>query len=234
MSPHRKGTYGLSNGITDHYNTELNINNALILRLCASFDRCVFIFGKYRLPSIRAPPVSDFETVCNFKIPKRRISTMSVHNNKIKIKKILGHKRWNEIEVEEGSVEHQEIIVWNKAMNYTINQDRKEVRKQNERAETEISSDALYDESGYEIPDVDSLSPSEFYMVNARNEELRKAIEQLTPRQQEMVRLVFWEGKTQHELCDIYHIKEQAVSNAMQRIYSALRKILEKDKNFFH
>ena len=136
--------------------------------------------------------------------------------------------------MEEGSVEHKEIIVWNKAMNYTINQNRKEVRKQNERAETEISSDALYDESGYEIPDVDSLSPSEFYMVNARNEELRKAIEQLTPRQQEMVRLVFWEGKTQRELCDIYHIKEQAVSNAMQRIYSALRKILEKDKNFFN
>ena len=120
---------------------------------------------------------------------------MSVHNNKIKIKKILGHKRWNEIEVEEGSVEHKEIIAWNKAMNYTINQDRKEVRKQNKCAETEISSDALYDESGYEIPDVDSLSPSEFYMVNARNEELRKAIEQLTPRQQEMVRLVFWEDE---------------------------------------
>lgn len=98
----------------------------------------------------------------------------------------------------------------------------------------EISSDALYEETGYEIPDTDSLSPSQLYMINARNEELRKAIEQLTPRQQEMVRLVFWEGKTQIELCAIYHIKEQAVSNAMQRIYGALRKILEKNKNFFN
>lgn len=159
---------------------------------------------------------------------------MSVHNNKIKIKKILGHKRWIEVEVEEGSAEHKAIIVWNRAMNYTINQDRKELKKQNEREETEISSDALYEKSGYEIPDVDSLSPSEFYMLNARNEELRKAIEQLTPRQQEMVRLIFWEGKTQIELCAIYHIKEQAVSNAMQRIYGALRKILEKNKNFFN
>ena len=87
MSPQRKVTYGLNNGMADHYNAELNTNNALILRLYTSFDRCVFIFGKYRLPSIRAPPLSDFETVCNFKIPKRRISIMSVHNNKIKIKK---------------------------------------------------------------------------------------------------------------------------------------------------
>lgn len=58
---------------------------------------------------------------------------MSVKNNKIKIKKVLGHKRWDEVEVVEGSAEHKAIIVWNRAMNYTINQDRKELQKQNER-----------------------------------------------------------------------------------------------------
>ena len=57
---------------------------------------------------------------------------------------------------------------------------------------------------------------------------LHKAIRQLTPRQQEMVKLVYFEGKTQEEVAEHYGVTKQAISNAMQRIYSSLKKFMEK------
>lgn len=154
---------------------------------------------------------------------------MSVKDNKIIIKKVLGHKRWIEVEVVEGSAEHKAIIVWNRAMNYTINQDRKELKKQNEREEMEISSDALYEESGYEIPDTDSLSPSEYYMRQALYAEVREAVEQLKVRQKEMVIMRFYQDKTQAEIARELHITEVAVSITLERAYKNLRKLLEKN-----
>ena len=114
-------------------------------------------------------------------------------------------------------------------MNYTINQDRKELKKQNEREEMEISSDALYEESGYEIPDTDSLSPSEHYMRQALYAEVREAVEQLKARQKEMVIMRFYQDKTQAEIARELHITEVAVSITLERAYKNLRKLLEKN-----
>ncbi len=58
---------------------------------------------------------------------------------------------------------------------------------------------------------------------------LHKAISQLTPRQQEMVRMIYFDGKSQEEVCAVYGVTKSAVSHAMERIYEALRKILEKN-----
>ena len=64
--------------------------------------------------------------------------------------------------------------------------------------------------------------------------ELHKAIRQLTPRQQEMVKLVYFEGKTQEEVANLLGIDGSSVRHAMQRIYATLRKNLEKKlKNFY-
>lgn len=154
---------------------------------------------------------------------------MSVKENKIIIKKVLGHKKWIEVEVVEGSAEHKAIIVWNRAMNYTINQDRKELKKQNEREEMEISSDALYEESGYEIPDTDSLSPSEYYMRQALYAEVREAVAQLKKRQKELVIMHYFQDMSQVEIASRLHITEGTVSLTLERAYNNLRKILKKD-----
>lgn len=57
---------------------------------------------------------------------------------------------------------------------------------------------------------------------------LPNAIAQLTERQQEMVRLVFFENKTQAEVAEHFGIAKQSMSDAMKRIYATLKKILEK------
>ena len=60
-------------------------------------------------------------------------------------------------------------------------------------------------------------------------ERLHKAILQLTPRQQEMVRMIYFEGKTQEEVRAYYGIAKSSMSEAMQRIFDSLKKFLEKN-----
>ena len=150
----------------------------------------------------------------------------------IKVNKIVGYKRWIAVEVVEGSEEHKELIRWNRAMNYVNKQDKKEMEVQNAIAENEISAEQMNEETGFEFVDVDEPSPEEWCIKMLRHEELMKAIAQLTPRQQEIVHLVFWEGKSLIELSKIYDCSKPAITQAVNRITDSLRKILEKTNLF--
>lgn len=94
------------------------------------------------------------------------------------------------------------------------------------------SLDEMYEESGFEPAD-DSPNPEEQFIESERQAEIKKqvhkALRQLNPRQQAMVQMVFFEDKSQDEVAEYFGIGKQAVSNAMQRIYAALKKILEKN-----
>ena len=57
---------------------------------------------------------------------------------------------------------------------------------------------------------------------------LYQAIAQLTERQQEMVRMVYFEGMSQDEVAKHFGIAKSSVSEAMQRIYASLKRFLEK------
>lgn len=73
-----------------------------------------------------------------------------------------------------------------------------------------------------------SMSNEEKYEMDLNNEVIKEAISKLNPRQQEMVRLLYLEGKLQKDLCEIYGVKKQAISDAVKRIHDTLRKILNK------
>lgn len=62
-----------------------------------------------------------------------------------------------------------------------------------------------------------------------RQEKVDRAILRLTPRQQEMVRMIYFEGKSQEEVRRYYGIAKSSMSEAMQRIYVSLKKILEEN-----
>lgn len=67
----------------------------------------------------------------------------------------------------------------------------------------------------------------EFSIEELESEELQGAIERLTPRQQEILRLLYIEGRSQKEISELYHITKAAVNNALQRIYCTLKRILQ-------
>lgn len=68
----------------------------------------------------------------------------------------------------------------------------------------------------------------DFSFEDFENEKLQAAIEQLTPRQQEMLRLVYIEGRTQKEVAKILHRAESSISDGLHTIYKRIKEILEK------
>ena len=61
-----------------------------------------------------------------------------------------------------------------------------------------------------------------------KGQALHKAIQQLTPRQQEIVRMIYFEGKTQEEVRKYYGIAKSSMSEVMGRILLSLKRFLEK------
>lgn len=58
--------------------------------------------------------------------------------------------------------------------------------------------------------------------------ELHKAVRQLNPRQQEVVKLIYFDGKTQEEVRKNLGIAKSSMSEIMDRIHASLKKFLEK------
>lgn len=75
------------------------------------------------------------------------------------------------------------------------------------------------------------ISSEDKYDIDLNNNLIKEAIKKLMPRQQEMVRLLYWEGNSQKDLCEIYGVSKQAINNALNRIYKTLKKILKKNRN---
>lgn len=90
-----------------------------------------------------------------------------------------------------------------------------------------VSLDTLKD-SGYEEEDI-KQDPERNYLAEEERQELYAAIKQLSPRQQELVRLVYFVGMTQEEARKRVGIAKSSMSEAMQRIHTTLRQVLEKN-----
>lgn len=84
-------------------------------------------------------------------------------------------------------------------------------------------------ESGFELPseldmEADLLAAEE---REERAEKLRSAIARLSERQQYLIKAIFFKGKTQIDIALEIGVSKQAVSNAIRRALTSLKKILE-------
>ncbi len=132
--------------------------------------------------------------------------------------------RYKVATVEVASAEEKQVIE-------TLNRDFERIDKADKTYAARCSSLEEMQRNGFDIID-ESANPEERMIENERKTELKEcmriALKQLNERQQEMVQMVYFEDKTQDEVAEHYGISKQAVSNAMQRIYATLKKILEK------
>ncbi len=80
------------------------------------------------------------------------------------------------------------------------------------------------------IQDIPDNSPTmlENILDDLRIQEIKDAVSKLTNRQQEIIKMIYEENKSQAEVAKIYGVSEQAISQAMTRIHNSLRKILQK------
>lgn len=84
-----------------------------------------------------------------------------------------------------------------------------------------------FKEKGYEIENKEldlEANVIEEETARERTEKLHNAIGKLNPRQQEIVRLIYFEGKTQKEVADYLGIKQPTVQEAIKRIIASLKK----------
>lgn len=89
-----------------------------------------------------------------------------------------------------------------------------------------ISLEYLYEKTGYEPVDM-SLTGEQEYEKDIFNEKLHQAINSLTPRQKEIVKMYFWENKTFREIGKELGIHFTTVKEAYDVAIKKLRKYLE-------
>lgn len=74
----------------------------------------------------------------------------------------------------------------------------------------------------------DKHTYGEFSFDDCEDENLQEVIQQLTPRQQEILRFKYIEGRTQKEIAEHYGIQPQSVCDALRRIYAMIEKNYKK------
>ena len=148
--------------------------------------------------------------------------------NKITVNKIIGYKKWIPVEVIEGSDEHQEILRWNKAMHIIQWQDKKEMDKQSEIADNEISYEQKQEETGFELVDEDEPSPEEWYIQNEENKVIWEAVQTLPENQRIIVVLFFYRGYSFREIARMLGKRLYTIQKSYQSALDKLKPILEE------
>ena len=135
------------------------------------------------------------------------------------VKLQLDKRHYTKIEVEESQIsqvaEHNRAV-WRAA--------KREIRHESLYSlETLTETDRLHGETP---------SAEEEYIAREEKRErsarLHQALARLNARQRKMVKMVYFENKTQDEVAACFGVTKSAVSHAMERIYASLKKYLEE------
>lgn len=125
--------------------------------------------------------------------------------------------KYQMIEVE--TLEEEEII---KELNRDF--DRNEKREKVIQTKC-ISLEYLYEKTGYEPVDM-SLTGEQAYDKEIFNERLHQAIDSLTPKQKEVIKMYFWENKTFREIGEELKIHFTTVKEIYDNAIKKLKKYL--------
>ena len=95
--------------------------------------------------------------------------------------------------------------------------------KRNKRRRNNASIDELYEATGWEPTDT-SVDIEAGYIAQEEKETAFFGIAQLSEQQQQLIRLRYYEGKTEREIAAILGISQPAVHKQFVKIHTALRK----------
>ena len=150
--------------------------------------------------------------------------------NIIRIQKVLAHKKWEYVEVIEGSDEHKAIILWNKVKNAQIYFDKKEQDYEAEKRQNEVSMDELREESGFDPVDPNELSPEEYAIREMIRQIVWDEVQSLPELQRDIVVLHIYKGVSLREIGRIKGINHSSVCKSYKSAKDKLReRLLEKN-----
>ena len=147
---------------------------------------------------------------------------------KIKVKYYTDAKHYTIIEVYEDEVE-----AIKEANRMTWREDDTQRRKKAilDKKGIAVCSLEQLDGDGSWIEDGRQNAEQKMVEAETRKEEherLHNAIKQLNEKQQRLIQLVFFEGKTQSEVAVIFGVQKAAISKFLARTCATLKKIMEK------
>lgn len=106
-----------------------------------------------------------------------------------------------------------------------IREDKNEARKY--RWRKEVSIEALKEETGWEP--IDTAADIETVLIaDEEKQTLIMAVSRLSDKQRRLIRLRYYEEKTEYEIAAILGIHQSNVHRQLNTIHNALKKILEK------
>ena len=118
-----------------------------------------------------------------------------------------------------------------------LEEDKKRLwrEKKQDKANTSISSIEEREEQGEQIADENTPSPEELLIAEEdeleeaiKSEKLKEAIEQLNPRQQEVLKLYYYDGLSYQQIASRIGVSKQAIGCAMKIIIRDLKLFLKK------
>lgn len=112
----------------------------------------------------------------------------------------------------------------------SINEETRQWYLENEYHEYERERNFKRKHPFLDVDTLDIINPI-YDEYDYDSEIIERCISKLTPRQKEMVKMKFKDGKSQNEIAEAFGISKQSVSDAMQRIYTTLKRHIEKEKN---
>lgn len=148
------------------------------------------------------------------------------NSKKIKVKLAVDARRYRIIEIDEvdaGKIREINRLIWRET-----DKEKRERKKLQQNNVVICSLQSIDEDDRYiSIESEDVLSSIiEKERKQAVREKVRAAILHLNARQQEMVRMIYYEEKDQNEVASHFGITKSAVSHAMERIYERIKKFL--------
>ena len=148
------------------------------------------------------------------------------NSKKIKVKLAVDARRYRIIEIDEvdaGKIREINRLIWRET-----DKEKRERKKLQQNNVVICSLQSIDEDDRYiSIESEDVLSSIiEKERKQAVREKVRAAILHLNARQQEMVRMIYYEEKDQTEVASHFGITKSAVSHAMERIYERIKKFL--------
>ena len=93
----------------------------------------------------------------------------------------------------------------------------------------EFWSQSLEEDMENGIDYEDKRSYEDYSFDDMEDKQLQAAFKLLTPRQQEILRLIYIEGRTQKEIAELFGVDKSAISHAVERIYASIQKNYKKN-----
>lgn len=144
---------------------------------------------------------------------------------KIEVKRKNGNERTVTVYLDDTTAQLLEQAGDPKLLDAYLREEYKDSRRARQE---EFWNQSLEEDMENGIDYEDKHAYEDYSFDDMEDKRLQAAFKLLTPRQQEILRLIYIEGRTQKEIAELFGIDKRSVSDAIKRIYASIERNYKK------